>query len=45
LEEASKLKQLIAYKHKSFWQCIDTKRDKDLIENLIKKEKFPWLEF
>ena len=29
LEKALKLKQLNAYKHNDFWQCVDTKRDKD----------------
>ena len=38
LERASKKKQLIAYKHKSFWQCMDTKRDKDQLEEYFKKK-------
>jgi glucose-1-phosphate cytidylyltransferase len=29
-------KKLIAYKHKDFWQCIDTKRDKDILEKRYK---------
>ena len=37
LERASKKKQLIAYKHYGFWQCMDTKRDKELLEKTIKK--------
>ena len=36
LETISKKKQLIAYKHKGFWHCMDTKRDKDLIEKILK---------
>ena len=40
LEKASKLKQLIAYKHTGFWQCMDTKRDKLLLEKFYKKNKF-----
>ncbi len=32
LEKAAKNKQLFAYKHKGFWQCMDTKRDKDNLE-------------
>ena len=27
-----------AYKHKGFWQCVDTKRDKDLLEEYLKKK-------
>ena len=30
LEKAAKQKQLFAFKHDGFWQCMDTKRDKDL---------------
>ncbi len=40
LEKATKKKQLLAYKHKGFWQCVDTKRDKDYLEKTIKKIKF-----
>ena len=36
LESISKKKELLAYKHQGFWQCMDTKRDKDLIEKLLK---------
>ena len=36
LEKDSKKKQLVAYKHKGFWQCMDTKRDKDLLETTFK---------
>ena len=36
LEIISKKKQLLAYKHYGFWQCMDTKRDKDLIEKILK---------
>ena len=37
LEKACQ-KQLNAFIHKGFWQCMDTKRDKDYLEN-FKKEK------
>ena len=40
LEKISKKKQLIAYKHHDFWQCMDTKRDKDYLEKIINKIKF-----
>ena len=38
LEKATKLKQLSAYKHFGFWQCIDTKRDKDRVEKILKNK-------
>ena len=41
LEQVAKFKQLAAYKHEGFWQCMDTKKDMDLLEKiLIKKKKF-----
>ena len=40
LEKAAKNNQLIAYKHKGFWQCMDTKRDKEILETKLRKKKF-----
>ena len=37
LEHVTKKKQLVAFKHKGFWQCMDTKRDKDNLEEILKK--------
>ncbi len=37
LERASKNNQLLAFKHNGFWQCMDTKRDKDFLEEKLKK--------
>jgi len=39
LERMSKKKQLVAFKHKGFWQCMDTKRDKDKLDKILKKKK------
>ena len=39
LEKAAKNNQLLAYKHHDFWQCIDTKRDKDYLEKVLRKKK------
>ncbi len=36
---STKRKQLLAYKHKGFWQCMDTLRDKEILENKIKEKK------
>ena len=38
LEKASSKSQLVAFKHKGFWQCMDTKRDKDKIEEILKNK-------
>mgnify|MGYP001263092729 CR=1 FL=1 len=43
LELASQKNELVAFKHEGFWQCMDTKRDKDNLEKLINNEKAPWL--
>ena len=40
LETAAKRKQLLAFRHKDFWQCMDTKRDKDNLEKIFKNGKF-----
>ena len=39
LEKISAMNELMAYKHSSFWQCMDTKRDKDRLEELINKNE------
>ena len=38
LEKVAKKKQLSAYKHSNFWQCMDTLRDKENIEKALKKD-------
>jgi len=42
LENVAQQNQLIAYKHEGFWQCMDTKRDKDLLDKLWEKKQAPW---
>ena len=39
LEKVAKRGQLGAYKHEGFWQCMDTKRDKDKLNEIIKSKK------
>ena len=43
INKATKKKTLAAYKHKSFWFCMDTIRDKISLENMLKRKKVPWL--
>jgi len=40
LEQMTKKRQLMAFKHKGFWQCMDTKRDKDKLDKILKSKKF-----
>lgn len=42
LEKLAKEGKLIAYKHYGFWQCMDTMRDKGILENLWKQNIAPW---
>jgi glucose-1-phosphate cytidylyltransferase len=35
--------ELMAYSHSDFWQCMDTIRDKEYLETLLKDNKAPWL--
>ena len=34
--------QLVAYTHKGFWQCMDTMREKQKLEELWQNNKAPW---
>jgi glucose-1-phosphate cytidylyltransferase len=42
LEGLARDGQLVAYRHESFWQCMDTLRDKVLLEKLWQKGNPPW---
>ena len=34
--------QLMSYRHTGFWQCMDSMREKELLETLLKNGKAPW---
>ena len=38
-EKLTKKNQLSGYKHKGFWQCMDTLRDKEILEAKIKRKE------
>lgn len=42
MEQLAQDGQLMAYKHESFWQCMDTLRDKRLLEKLWDSGEAPW---
>jgi glucose-1-phosphate cytidylyltransferase len=42
LERLAEERQLAAFRHPHFWQCMDTLRDKRLLEGLWQQEKAPW---
>jgi len=42
LEKLAAKGELMSYMHKGFWQCMDTKREMDMLEKLIKTGNAPW---
>ena len=43
LEKLSKTGELMAYKHHDFWQCMDTIREKEILEKLWSSNNAIWL--
>lgn len=42
LERLAKQNDFVAYKHPGFWQCMDTVRDRHLLEELWASDNPPW---
>ena len=42
LEQLVQQEQLMSYMHKGFWQCMDTKREMDLLEHMLESGAAPW---
>jgi glucose-1-phosphate cytidylyltransferase len=42
LERAAEMGELMSYQHDGFWQCMDTKRDRDSLENLWETDSALW---
>lgn len=42
LENLSRDGQLMAYRHKGFWQCMDTLREKEKLEAMWESGQAPW---
>ncbi len=42
MDNLTKKKQLNAFKHYSFWQCMDTLRDKKLLNKLWRSGQYKW---
>lgn len=45
LERLASEGELKAYLHDGFWQCMDTQRDKEMLEGLIASKKAPWIKW
>jgi glucose-1-phosphate cytidylyltransferase len=42
LENMAKNGQLMAYEHSGYWQCMDTIRDRDALQELWRAGNAPW---
>jgi len=42
LEQVAQMGELMSYQHEGFWQCMDTKRDRDALEELWQSDQAPW---
>ena len=42
LEGLARDRQLAAYRHDRFWQCMDTLRDKRLLDTVWQQSRAPW---
>ena len=42
LERLASEGQLVAYRHEGFWQCMDTLREKKILESLWQSGQAPW---
>ena len=43
LEKVTDLKEIKAFKHEGFWQCMDHKLDKDLLDKMVEENKATWI--
>lgn len=45
LENMAANGQLVAYKHRGFWQCMDTQRDRNQLEAMLANGNAPWVKW
>ena len=43
LTKLASMKQLAVYQHQGFWQCMDTFREVELLNELWRTDKAPWV--
>ena len=43
LPKLAEERQIMSYVYDGFWQCVDTVRDKQLLEKILDKNRFPWM--
>lgn len=44
LEKCAELGELMVFKHDGFWQCMDTKRDRDTLQGMWDSGDAPWID-
>ena len=42
LEQLVQKGELMSYMHRGFWQCMDTKREMDILEHMLESGNVPW---
>ena len=42
LQKLAEEGELMSYRHKGFWQCMDTKNEMEKLEKLLAEDKAPW---
>ena len=45
MERLSEEGQLMSYLYKGFWQCMDTQREKEILDKLLSTGKAPWVKW
>lgn len=45
LEQLAAEGELMSYMHKGFWQCMDNKREKDMLEKYVEQGTAPWMKW
>ena len=43
LEKIVSINEICAFKHSDFWHCMDTKRDRDRLEEIFYSNNVPWV--
>lgn len=43
IKKLIKNKEIVSFKHKGFWQCMDTLREKEFLQKLYLSNSAPWL--
>ena len=45
LEHLATKGELMSYSHRGFWQCMDNKREMDMLNQMIRNGNAPWMKW